>query len=255
MKFDIDSFDEKLQDLDTVVISKFNDITPGIYYNHRVLTLHGRINIDQVGGLMKASSNNKMFQSAIKEIKEKYADELSNKTKELVINYIPVGAVIVTKTNKRWLYLGNSWSMHNHCSRKIKSGALFVSMEYIDTNKSLTANLNSIIENCKSTKDMLSYFKFSQPKAVAIDDSYSVTEGDINRFISVGYIGIMHDKHCYCLLLNYANHKCREIYKDMEEDMYIMLMCHSQTIYSVSLYGNYLSRAIKTDKFNDIELK
>ena len=250
MNIDVDSFNEELHDLDEVVINKYNDITPGIYYNHRVLTLEGRINMSQIAGIMKVSSESKEFKSVIREIKEEYTNELSSKTKELVIGYIPVGAVIVTKTNKKWLYLGNSWSIHNHCSKKLKSGTLFVSMEHIDTNKSLTENLNNIIKNCLNTKDMLKYFKFSQPKAISIDDSYSVTEEDIREFITTGYIGIINNKDCFCLLLNYANSHYYDIYKDIK-GLYMYTYSCSQTISEISVHYDSLNRAIKVDKFND----
>lgn len=251
MSFDVDSFNDKLQDLDTVVISKFNDITPGVYYNRRVLTLHGKVNVSQIDGIMKTSSKNKIFQSTIKEIKEKYADEFTSKTKELVINQLDVGQVLVTKTNKKWLYLGNFWSMHNHCEKKLRSGALFISMEHIYTNKSLTENINSIIEKCSNTKDMLKYFKFSQPKAIAIDKSYSVKEEDIDEFLKTGYIGIVHDKNSYCLLMHYDSYTY--IIEESEKDIFIQRCCGS--IGRVELYSNSLKRTIKVDKFNDDELK
>lgn len=242
---DYDSFDMPLNDDNIVAISKNNELEIGIYSNHRVLTLDEKLNMNQINGIMKIEHPNRQIYAIANSVRDAYSDELKNSNKEIVIGTIPIGSVLVTKNGFRWLYLGPNWVIYDHESyySRRKSGSLYIPMQNIDTNKSLRENLNEIIEDNVSSFSMTNHFRLSYPKAVEIDDSYSVTTDDIEDFIRNGLIGIFNNENDYSFLLNSSY---RDSYDDIK-DLIITRSIHNG-IRSVRPYDNTIKRTVKSEK-------
>lgn len=212
MKGQIKHMRAPLKDGDTVVITLCGKLEVGIYFNNRVLTLKdGRININSLTDILVINSTPEI-QEVINEIKQLYKDELNNKEKEITVNDFKTGTVLETKQGKKWLYLGEKWKLAS-TARADKTGRLFISMEYIDKKLTLKENLDNLILKCNSLDDMYKYFKFSAPKAIKVDDTFSYTEENIVDHLCNGLIGVVNQNKSFSFLLN-ASYE-RDTYKDI----------------------------------------